>query len=158
VLLFSASEFGRTINSNGNGTDHGWGGVQFVIGGGLGNLSGATLGGLPVGNDTGGGSLLGRNGQAGTGLGLYGRYPRVVLNLSDSAAIPNHEKGECFSRGQFLPTMSSEQVGATLARWMGLDAANLPLVFPNVDRYDDFIGNGNLMAYTDRTIPFLSGI
>jgi uncharacterized protein (DUF1501 family) len=158
VLLFSASEFGRTINSNGNGTDHGWGGIQFVIGGGAGSIASATLGGQPVGNDTGGGPLLGRNWQAGTGRGLYGRYPRVVLNLSDSAAIPGDEKGECFSRGQFLPTMSSEQVGATLSRWMGLDAANVPLVFPNVDRYDDFIGNGNLMAYTSQTIPFLAGI
>jgi hypothetical protein len=41
---------------------------------------------------------------------------------------------------------------------MGLDNANVPLVFPNVDRYDDFIGNDNLMAYTTRTIPFLAGI
>jgi uncharacterized protein (DUF1501 family) len=158
VLLFSASEFGRTINSNGNGTDHGWGGVQFVVGGGLGNISSASLGGQPVGNDTGGGPLIGRNWQAGTGRGLYGRYPRIVLNATDSAAIPNDEKGECFSRGQFIPTMSSEQVGATLARWMGLDAANVPLVFPNTPRYATFVGNGNLMAYTTPTIPFLAGI
>lgn len=33
VVLFTASDFGRTLTSNGRGTDHGWGGNQFVIGG-----------------------------------------------------------------------------------------------------------------------------
>ena len=33
VTTFTASEFGRTFTSNGDGTDHGWGGHQFVIGG-----------------------------------------------------------------------------------------------------------------------------
>jgi uncharacterized protein (DUF1501 family) len=35
VLTFTASEFGRSFTSNGDGTDHGWGGHQFVMGGGL---------------------------------------------------------------------------------------------------------------------------
>jgi uncharacterized protein (DUF1501 family) len=33
VTTFSASDFGRALTSNGNGTDHGWGGHHFVIGG-----------------------------------------------------------------------------------------------------------------------------
>ena len=33
VTAFTASDFGRTLTSNGNGTDHGWGGHQFVFGG-----------------------------------------------------------------------------------------------------------------------------
>jgi len=33
VTAFTFTEFGRTLNSNGNGTDHGWGGHQFVMGG-----------------------------------------------------------------------------------------------------------------------------
>ncbi len=33
VTLFSATEFGRTVVDNGDGTDHGWGGHQFVAGG-----------------------------------------------------------------------------------------------------------------------------
>jgi len=33
VTTFTMSEFSRTLNSNGNGTDHGWGGHQFVMGG-----------------------------------------------------------------------------------------------------------------------------
>ena len=33
VTTFTASDFGRTMTSNGDGTDHGWGGHQIVIGG-----------------------------------------------------------------------------------------------------------------------------
>jgi uncharacterized protein (DUF1501 family) len=33
VTVVSASEFGRTLTSNGLGTDHGWGGNHFVCGG-----------------------------------------------------------------------------------------------------------------------------
>jgi uncharacterized protein (DUF1501 family) len=32
VTTFTESEFGRTLTSNGDGTDHGWAGVQMVIG------------------------------------------------------------------------------------------------------------------------------
>lgn len=35
VVLFSASDFGRTLTSNGQGSDHAWGGNHFVLGGGL---------------------------------------------------------------------------------------------------------------------------
>lgn len=30
VAMFSAPDFGRSINNNGDGTDHGWGGHHFV--------------------------------------------------------------------------------------------------------------------------------
>ncbi|HZV93536.1 MAG TPA: DUF1501 domain-containing protein [Caldimonas sp.] len=33
VTLFTASDFGRTITTNGDGTDHGWGSHHFVMGG-----------------------------------------------------------------------------------------------------------------------------
>lgn len=33
VTTFTASDFGRTLSTNGDGTDHGWGGHQFVMGG-----------------------------------------------------------------------------------------------------------------------------
>lgn len=32
TTTFTASDFGRTLTSNGNGTDHGWGGHNFVFG------------------------------------------------------------------------------------------------------------------------------
>lgn len=33
VTAFTASDFGRTLTPNGDGTDHGWGGHHFVVGG-----------------------------------------------------------------------------------------------------------------------------
>jgi len=33
VTAFTASEFGRTLSNNGDGTDHGWGGHHFIVGG-----------------------------------------------------------------------------------------------------------------------------
>jgi uncharacterized protein (DUF1501 family) len=33
VTLFTASDFGRTLTVNGDGSDHGWGGHHFIIGG-----------------------------------------------------------------------------------------------------------------------------
>jgi uncharacterized protein (DUF1501 family) len=35
VILFTASDFGRTLTSNGDGSDHGWGAHHFVAGGGV---------------------------------------------------------------------------------------------------------------------------
>ncbi|MBC7940744.1 MAG: DUF1501 domain-containing protein, partial [Chitinophagaceae bacterium] len=33
VTTFTASDFGRTLSVNGDGTDHGWGGHRFILGG-----------------------------------------------------------------------------------------------------------------------------
>lgn len=49
VTTFTQSEFGRTLTSNGDGTDHGWGGTQLVLGD----------------------AVLGRR--------IYGQYPRLEL-------------------------------------------------------------------------------
>ncbi|MEM6687826.1 MAG: DUF1501 domain-containing protein, partial [Planctomycetota bacterium] len=35
VITFTASDFGRTLAGNGKGSDHGWGGNQLVMGGGI---------------------------------------------------------------------------------------------------------------------------
>jgi uncharacterized protein (DUF1501 family) len=53
VTLFTASDFGRTFTSNGDGTDHGWGGHHFVHGGAV------------------------KGGE------LYGRFPQVGINHDD---------------------------------------------------------------------------
>jgi uncharacterized protein (DUF1501 family) len=50
VTTFTASDFGRTLTSNGDGSDHGWGGHHFVLGGAVeggrfyGTLPSASLG------------------------------------------------------------------------------------------------------------------
>ena len=33
VTTFTASDFGRTLSINGDGSDHGWGGHHFIVGG-----------------------------------------------------------------------------------------------------------------------------
>lgn len=52
VTMFTASEFGRGMTSNGAGTDHGWGGHHFVCGGAV--NGGALYGRFPTfGKDAG---------------------------------------------------------------------------------------------------------
>ena len=46
VTLFTASDFGRTFTSNGDGTDHGWGSHHFVMGGAV--RGGDVYGRLPT--------------------------------------------------------------------------------------------------------------
>jgi uncharacterized protein (DUF1501 family) len=52
VTTFTMSEFGRTLTTNGDGTDHGWGGHQCVMGGAVagGDIVG-TLPALGIGSD-----------------------------------------------------------------------------------------------------------
>ncbi|TDR41993.1 uncharacterized protein (DUF1501 family) [Tahibacter aquaticus] len=95
VTLFTMSEFARTMNSNGDGSDHAWGGVQLVMGGAV------------------------------NGGRLYGSFPAQQLNGPVS-----------LSRGQFIPSVSVDQMAATLARWMGVtSAAELNTIFPNLANF-----------------------
>lgn len=61
VTLFTGSDFGRTLTSNGDGSDHGWGAHHLVVGGAV--EGGNILGTFPpttygTGQDIGQGSLL----------------------------------------------------------------------------------------------------
>jgi len=61
VTLFTASDFGRTLAVNGDGTDHGWGGHHFVVGEAV--NGGEIYGDLPPSlldhdQDAGGGRLI----------------------------------------------------------------------------------------------------
>ncbi|HLO94733.1 MAG TPA: DUF1501 domain-containing protein [Burkholderiaceae bacterium] len=94
VTTFTASDFGRTLSSNGDGSDHGWGSHHFVMGG-------AVQGGR-----------------------FWGQLPSVSVNGPDDVG-----------QGRLLPTTSVDQLGATLATWMGVSAADLPTVLPQIGNY-----------------------
>ena len=94
VTTFTASDFGRTLSSNGDGSDHGWGSHHFVMGG-------AVRGGV-----------------------FWGQLPEVSVNGPDDVG-----------QGRLLPTMSVDQLAATLARWMGVSATDLPGVLPQIVNY-----------------------
>lgn len=94
VVLFSASDFGRTLTSNGDGTDHGWGGNHFVLGGGLngGRLYGDYPENIGLGNDldTGRGRLIPT-----TSVDQYFAELALWLGTSQSdlsLALPNIER------------------------------------------------------------------
>lgn len=62
VTTFTISDFGRTLTSNGDGSDHGWGGNQIIMGGSVsgGQIYGKYPTSLALGNplDTGRGRLI----------------------------------------------------------------------------------------------------
>lgn len=71
VTTFSVSEFARTLTSNGNGTDHAWGGNVMVMGGAV------------------------------NGANLYGAYPSLALNnpleVGGGVLIPTTSADEYFA-------------------------------------------------------------
>jgi uncharacterized protein (DUF1501 family) len=94
VTTFTQSDFGRTLTSNGDGTDHAWGGNQLVVGGGV------------------------------RGRDFYGTYPVLQIDGSDDVG-----------GGRLIPTTSSDQFAATLARWFGVPDADLDIVAPHIDNF-----------------------
>jgi uncharacterized protein (DUF1501 family) len=94
VTTFTASDFGRTFTSNGDGTDHGWGAHHFVLGGAVrgGNLYGRfpVLGAKNAGNNgfdsspdqIGNGALLPT-----TSVDQYGATLGRWFGLSDASLL-----------------------------------------------------------------------
>lgn len=110
VTLFSASDFGRTLSSNGNGTDHAWAGNHFVVGGAV---KGRRVFGRPSpGADP-----------------AAGFYPDLALGSALDTDPAN------YSRGRLIPTLAVDEYFAELALWFGVSRANLPLVLPNIHNF-----------------------
>jgi uncharacterized protein (DUF1501 family) len=106
VTAFTASDFGRTLASNGDGSDHGWGSHHLVVGGAV-------------------------KGQA-----FYGTPPPVsVGDTKDSAGNYNPTDQWHVGQGRLLPSTSVDQYAATLARWFGVSDSELPTVLPNIGHF-----------------------
>ncbi len=101
VTTFTASDFGRTLTINGDGTDHGWGGNAFVMGGAV-------------------------------SAGRYGTFPDLTASATNPDDISD---GRNNFAGRLIPTTSVSQHGATLARWMGLNDAQLDQAFPELRNF-----------------------
>ena len=110
VTQFTMSDFSRTFNPGGTGTnvgsDHAWANHTFV-----------------VGDSVIGGNFYGMNTSNGT------PFQTLVQNGPDDA-----DSGTT-ARGRWIPTTSVDQYATTLANWFGLQAADTSYVFPNLGRF-----------------------
>lgn len=110
VTQFTLSDFNRTFNPGGSGSnvgsDHAWANHSIVLGG-------SVLGGDFYGVNTSNGTP----------------FPTLVQNGPDDS-----DNGSS-ARGRWIPTTSVEQYAATLATWFGLPQSDLNFVFPNLGNF-----------------------
>ena len=105
VVLYTASDFGRTLTSNGSGSDHAWGGNHFIISGSADRVDSEGLRG----------SLKG--GQ------IYGEYPALAGGSND------------LGRGRILPSTSVDAYMGELASWYGVPDSEITTVIPNINNF-----------------------
>lgn len=158
VTTFTMSEFGRTLDSNNDGSDHGWGNVQLVMGGAVrgGQIYGrdhnialadiptdtpsttqksrymfqdSTAGAVPrtgvpptwwQNNGTQGTTLAGGKARMLT-QPATGSNPNVPNLPSTYNLYLNHS----LDRGETIPTMASDAMVATIAKWFGVPPVDI---------------------------------
>lgn len=98
VTTFTQSDFGRTLTSNGDGTDHAWGGNQLVVGGAV------------------------------NGRELYGSYPLLAINgpedVSGGRMIPSTSADQyaaTLARWFGIPDIDLDVVAPNLANFAQRD-------------------------------------
>jgi len=96
VVFVTESEFARTLDSNGGGSDHAWAGNHFMISGGL------------------------------NGGRIMNKFPAALQAGND------HDLG----RGRMIPEFPWESMMVPLADWLGMDADQEAVTFPNLARFN----------------------
>jgi uncharacterized protein (DUF1501 family) len=107
VTAFTASDFGRTLTGNGNGSDHGWGSHHYIMGGAV------------------------------KGKEFYGRPPVLTEKDSTGkyACATSTGGPDDVGQGRLLPSTSVDQMAATLARWFGVSDTDLATVLPQISNW-----------------------
>lgn len=111
VTTFTVSDFARTLTSNGNGTDHAWGGNAMVMGGAV-----------------NGGNLFGTYPALNTGVGN-------PLDLGDGVLIPTTSADEYLAEIALWYGVSASDVNdilPNLSNFYDTSSPNLPLGFLNL--------------------------
>lgn len=108
VVTFTASDFARTLSSNGQGSDHAWGGNQLIMGGGV------------------------------QGKRIFGSYPTSLSTpLHDFSSLGDGSaENLSLGRGRLIPTTSVDELAAELAIWFGVNnATDLQDILPNIENF-----------------------
>lgn len=109
VTTFSVSEFGRTLTSNGNGTDHAWGGNVMAMGGAV------------------------------NGSTIYGDYPSLALNglqnIGDGALLPTTSVDQYMAELALWFGVSPNDLATifpNLSNFYSIGSGGMPIGFLNV--------------------------
>jgi len=109
VTTFSISEFARTLISNGNGTDHAWGGNMFVMGGAV------------------------------NGRKIYGEYPQLALDsnleIGNGVIVPTTSADEYFAELAMwynVPKSNLLDIFPNLGNFYSVTSADNPIGFMNI--------------------------
>lgn len=120
VTCFTASDFNRTLTPNKNDST---GGSDHAWGGHALVMGGAV------------------NGGTATNGSIYGTFPTLTINGGIDCTG---------NRGRWIPSTSVDSYAARLALWFGVDKGDLPVIFPNLARFENYTSgawtkaNGNL--------------
>ena len=105
VTTFTASDFGRTLSSNGDGSDHGWGSHHFVLGGAV--NGGQFYGTAPE---------IGLEHSQSIGHGILiptTSLEQMFVPIAQWFGVPPDLMGDVFPNAQYFPTPLQGLMGTT---------------------------------------------
>jgi uncharacterized protein (DUF1501 family) len=97
-----------------------------------------------AGSDHGWGGHMFVAGGAVKGRKIFGQFPDLTVNGGMDVTG---------NRGRWIPTTSTDQVFASIAKWFGCNDSQIATVLPNFTRFQPDLSNGTLIA---RNLDFLN--